>query len=479
MRIASRGAGRRPPGAARPWGSATARWGWEPLRRAARASATACISFDNRGIGESEKPPGPVHGRASWPRTRCRCSTSRRRARARRRREPRRHGRAGARARASRARRPARARLHDARRRGRLPDARADACGCSPRSPTLAPEVALRRFVENAARRRAAERRRRDARRRRREPARPGRLAGAGRRRRRPSTPSTGSRGSRRRRSSSPATQDNVVDSRNSQRCSPSGSRARALRALPRHRPPVLLGAARARSPRSLRSSSMRDSTGCIRDRARNTPDRVAIDDGDARWTYAELDAPLATSSPASLAHGDRVATLTGNSAEHVAVFFACAKAGAILHAALVAALAARARLPARRRRAVAAARRRTSSRDAGRRGRVRSRRRARASSPAAEQQSVARPGARRSAAPDLHLGHDRAAEGRAAHARELLLDEPLVRPRDRRRPDDVVLQVLPQFHVGGWNVQPLLAWWKGATVVLERELRRRRARSS
>jgi fatty-acyl-CoA synthase len=33
---------------------------------------------------------------------------------------------------------------------------------------------------------------------------------------------------------------------------------------------------------------------------------------------------------------------------------------------------------------------------------------------------------------------------------------------------DDVVLQVLPQFHSGGWNVQPLLAWWKGATVVLE-----------
>jgi len=26
--------------------------------------------------------------------------------------------------------------------------------------------------------------------------------------------------------------------------------------------------------------------------------------------------------------------------------------------------------------------------------------------------------------------------------------------------PDDVVLAVLPQFHVGGWNVQPLLAWW-------------------
>jgi len=33
---------------------------------------------------------------------------------------------------------------------------------------------------------------------------------------------------------------------------------------------------------------------------------------------------------------------------------------------------------------------------------------------------------------------------------------------------DDIVLQVLPQYHIGGWNVQPMLAWWKGATVVLE-----------
>jgi fatty-acyl-CoA synthase len=34
---------------------------------------------------------------------------------------------------------------------------------------------------------------------------------------------------------------------------------------------------------------------------------------------------------------------------------------------------------------------------------------------------------------------------------------------------DDVVLAMLPQFHVGGWNVQPLLALWAGATVLLER----------
>jgi len=34
---------------------------------------------------------------------------------------------------------------------------------------------------------------------------------------------------------------------------------------------------------------------------------------------------------------------------------------------------------------------------------------------------------------------------------------------------DDVVLAMLPQFHVAAWNCQPLLAWWVGATVVLER----------
>ncbi|MGC9220954.1 MAG: class I adenylate-forming enzyme family protein [Solirubrobacteraceae bacterium] len=33
---------------------------------------------------------------------------------------------------------------------------------------------------------------------------------------------------------------------------------------------------------------------------------------------------------------------------------------------------------------------------------------------------------------------------------------------------NDVVLQVLPQCHVSGWNVQPLQAWLKGATVIIE-----------
>lgn len=41
---------------------------------------------------------------------------------------------------------------------------------------------------------------------------------------------------------------------------------------------------------------------------------------------------------------------------------------------------------------------------------------------------------------------------------------------------EDVVLAILPQHHVAAWNVQPLLAWWVGATVVLERSFQPDRA---
>ena len=68
-----------------------------------------------------------------------------------------------------------------------------------------------------------------------------------------------------------------------------------------------------------------------IRDRARITPGRIAIEERGRTWTYADLDA-RSDELARGLSHGDRVSTLTGNSGEHVALMFACAKAGAILH---------------------------------------------------------------------------------------------------------------------------------------------------
>jgi fatty-acyl-CoA synthase len=209
-------------------------------------------------------------------------------------------------------------------------------------------------------------------------------------------------------------------------------------------------------------------------DRARNTPDRVAIDDGARRWTYAELET-RANELAGTLRHGDRVATLTANSAEHVATFFACAKAGAIL-------------LPLSWR---------LSPREL------------------AFQLDDAEPALLLASDEFASLADEAVSLATATPARtpsNTLLQSPegvadgdpllLIytsgttgKPKGALlthancfwtnlsfdlatgvRGDDVVLQVLPQFHVGGWNVQPLLAWWKGATVVLEREFDAARA---
>ena len=65
-----------------------------------------------------------------------------------------------------------------------------------------------------------------------------------------------------------------------------------------------------------------------IRDRARTTPGRVAIDYDDRLVTYRELD-DRSDELARDLRHGEVVSTLTGNSPEHVVLFFGCAKAGA------------------------------------------------------------------------------------------------------------------------------------------------------
>jgi fatty-acyl-CoA synthase len=203
-----------------------------------------------------------------------------------------------------------------------------------------------------------------------------------------------------------------------------------------------------------------------LRERARATPDRVAIAAAGREWTFAELDA-RSEELAAALEPRVRVSTLTGNTAEHVALFFACAKAGALLHpiswrlAPTEIAYQLDDAEPAvllveDEHRALAEAALELAS--------VR---------PALE---LAPPTAARRA-PDaddpLLLIYTSGTTGRPkgallTHANcfwtNLSFDL-----ATGLTGDDVVLQVLPQFHCGGWNVQPLLAWWKGARVVLER----------
>ena len=209
-----------------------------------------------------------------------------------------------------------------------------------------------------------------------------------------------------------------------------------------------------------------------LTDRARATPDRVAIVHLGEQTTYRELD-HRARRLAAGLAErgvrcGDRVATLTATSPDHVAVFFACARLGATL-------------LPLSWRLSPAELAYQLDDADpslllvapehddlAGATGLARERHRL--GDPALEADGEVSDDARDD--DSLLLVYTSGTTGRPkgvllTHANCFWTNLSFDRTAGLRD-DDVVLQVLPQFHVGGWNVQPLLAWWKGATVVLE-----------
>jgi fatty-acyl-CoA synthase len=223
-----------------------------------------------------------------------------------------------------------------------------------------------------------------------------------------------------------------------------------------------------------------------LSDRARATPDRVAIRFLDTELTYEALDLRArrlaAGLSERGLRRGDRLATLTGTSPDHVATFFACARLGVALQPiswrlapAEVAYQLADAEpallLVSAEYDALAAAC--DLKLQAGRRPAV-----ARIGDPTLEADGDA-PDVARDDDP-LLLVYTSGTTGKPkgallTHANCFWTNLSLDRTAGVRD-DDVVLQVLPQFHVGGWNVQPLLAWWKGATVVLEPEFDATRA---
>jgi len=206
-----------------------------------------------------------------------------------------------------------------------------------------------------------------------------------------------------------------------------------------------------------------------LADRARMTPARVAIDYHDRNVLYGELDE--AANSLASsfiergLQRGDRVATLTGNTPEHVAVFFACARLGLTL-----APLSWRLAAPE-------LAFQLDDSEPALFLVEAEYSELAGETDHAFEPLQIpAGGGPTRDLAEDddaLLLVYTSGTTGKPkgallTHANCFWTNVGFDVATGISG-DDVVLQVLPQFHCGGWNVQALLSWWKGARVVLER----------
>ena len=234
-------------------------------------------------------------------------------------------------------------------------------------------------------------------------------------------------------------------------------------------------------------------------DRSLATPHRIAVDDRGCTLSYGELErraAGLAAGlTAAGYVTGDRIATLTGNSSDHVVVFFACAKAGLVLvplsWRLSPRELAAQLELADPQ---LLLVEDELDSLAAGACALLPHRPRTAALGPGGVEKSVPPPSRIR---PAPAAGAGRLDVRGLEAAREVRDDDPLLmiftsgtegaskaavlthancfwtnlslsRTMDLGS-TDVVLAVLPQFHVGGWNIQPLLAWWTGATVVLER----------
>ncbi|MFF2032455.1 class I adenylate-forming enzyme family protein [Arthrobacter sp. NPDC058192] len=227
-------------------------------------------------------------------------------------------------------------------------------------------------------------------------------------------------------------------------------------------------------------------------DRSLATPHRVAIDDRGCTLLYSELERRAAALAAgfraAGYGIGDRIATLTGNSSDHVVAFFACAKAGLVLvplsWRLSPRELAAQLELAEPQLLLVEGE---LDSLAAAACALLPHRPRTAALGPGGVEKSVpppsrVRPGAPGGADYSRREVHDDDAllmiftsgtEGASkaavlTHANCFWNNLSLSRTLDMGS-SDVVLAVLPQFHVGGWNIQPLLAWWVGATVVLER----------
>ena len=225
-------------------------------------------------------------------------------------------------------------------------------------------------------------------------------------------------------------------------------------------------------------------------DRARISGDRTAVLDRGLGTTYRDLDSRATALADrlqgAGHRRGDVIASLSGNSVDHIVLFFACAKAGLVLaplswrlspkeladqvdlvRPVLVVAESAYADLAQD---TVALARRRVECAELGEVG---------------LEQSIPRAGSAAARQPVLDddpllLVLTSGTSGRSkavvlTHANCHWTNESLHRALSFSD-TDVVLGVMPQYHVGGWNVQPLLILRVGGLLVLERRFEPGRA---
>ncbi|SJN32970.1 Long-chain-fatty-acid--CoA ligase [Microbacterium esteraromaticum] len=220
-----------------------------------------------------------------------------------------------------------------------------------------------------------------------------------------------------------------------------------------------------------------------LHDRAVSAPEHIAVDDRGVRTDYRTLAARVTALADrltgAGYGAGQRVATVSGNSTDHVVAFFACAELGiaflplswrltpaelsdlitrsdpALLliedeHAALTtAALEHATAHPTHVPLGVAGV-----EADVPPAGIRSPRRAARDDDPLL----IIYTSGSEAAPKGVVLTHENCFWNNLALDRAMPVSA-----------DDVVLSMLPQYHVAAWNVQPLLAWWRGATVVLER----------